>query len=726
MNDYIKGKLKKEFFRRDNFAIGLFKVDEASDSYNYLVNKTITFKGYTPPLNEVDTYILFGNIIEDPKYGKEFNVTNIERVLPEDKDSMVSFLSSNIFKGIGEAKAEKIVSTLGDKTLDMILNSPNNLILIKGITSKDVSTLHDTLMEYESSYKSIIKLEDIGFNVKEATLIYSMYKENTDNVIESSIYKILDNPKFSFKRVDYLALNSGIEKDDINRLSSSIIYIMRTLSDNYGHTYFYMEDILKYMPKVLSISVTEDMFNNALSKLKDEDKVEIYKDRIYEKEMFDSECYIVNRLNILEHEKDKKIKNIDDSLKYVENYMETDYDKDQEFAIKNAILKRVLVITGGPGTGKTTIEKGILELYKEVNKIDYKELRDRVVLLAPTGRASKRMSEACNFPASTIHRFLKWNKDDNTFQVNEYHKSNAKLVILDEASMVDTLLFSSLLKGLSVNTSIILVGDENQLPSVGAGNVLGDIISSGKISVSRLSKLYRQSEGSNIITLASNMRDGILDKEIFNKDKSLTFIASSEDDLLKKITDISLNYKDVSYKKFEVLAPMYKGLNGIDMINYNLEKSFNTKASKEIVINGETYKEGDKVIELTNMPDENVFNGDIGIISKIDKKEVYINYDDLKVKYTPNTFSNFKKAYAISIHKSQGSEFDYVIMPIIKSYKRMLYRKLVYTGITRCKKNLIIIGDMDALKDAIDNDIACYRRTGIKEFLIDGIDFQIQ
>lgn len=724
MSEFVKGKFRKSIFENNGFVIGLFRVEEASDAFKDSIGKVITFKGYTPVLNEIDTYILYGDPVETPKYGKELFLSKVERLKPEDKDSMISFLSSDLFKGIGESKAKKIVSVLGRNALDTILHEPNNLILIEGITEKDIKTLHDTLLNYEESYEAIIKLEDMGFNTREATFIYSKYKKETISKIDENIYSVLDSNKFNFKRVDYLALNKGIEKDDINRVSSSIIYIMKTLSDSFGHTYFRKEDILMYMPKVLSINVDENLFDRAIDKLNKDNKIVMYNDRIYEKTMFDSETYIVKRLNILQHEKDNTFKKIDSDLKYVEDYLNVDYDETQENAIKNSIIKGLLVITGGPGTGKTTIEKGILELYKHVNKLDYERLKDRVVLLAPTGRASKRMSEACAFPASTIHRFLKWNKDDDTFKVNEYNKSHASLVILDEASMVDVSLFASLLRGLSVNCHIILVGDENQLPSVGAGNLLGDIIGSHKINVCHLTRLYRQSEGSNIIELASNIREGILDKSIFNKDDSLRLIECSESDMLPNILKESQKYENVSYKDFEVLAPMYKGLNGIDRINNSMESMFNKEKSNTITIGEEVYKEGDKVIQLNNMPDENVFNGDIGIISRIKvrpKKEVYITFDDMEVKYTPNMFASFKKAYAISIHKSQGSEFNYVIMPLTMSYKRMLYRKLIYTGITRCKKNLIMIGNLDALKCAIDNNIVDYRRTSIKEFLEDSI-----
>ena len=380
---------------------------------------------------------------------------------------------------------------------------------------------------------------------------------------------------------------------------------------------------------------------------------------------------------------------------------------------------KINIITGGPGTGKTTIIKGIIELYRVLNKLSYEKLLDELALLAPTGRAAKRMSEETTFPASTIHRFLKWNKEDNSFRVNEYNKSKVKFIIVDESSMIDTLLMASLLKGISANTKIILIGDDEQLPSVGPGEVLHDIIQSESIEISKLNKLYRQGNGSNIIELAYNIRENSIDKSIFNKN-DLYYTESSEIDCVDKIKEICSEYIDCSYHDFQVLIPMYKGINGIDNYNKILQSIFNpsNKDKKELIVGEVKYREGDKVIQLTNQPDDNVYNGDIGIIERIvtgSKKEIYIDFDGNIVRYTPSNFINFKLAYAISIHKAQGSEFKIVIMPILSSYKKMLYKKLVYTGITRAKSKLYLVGDSRCLEYAIGNDSNDLRRTSLEE-----------
>ncbi len=728
MSNFIKGKYRKSIYNSENgYIIGLFKVEDSSEELSEYISKTITFTGYFHELNDMDTYIFNGNLTNHAKYGTQFQVESYEKCKMEDKDSLVNFLCSDAFKGIGENKAKKIVSTLGKDTINTILEHPNNLVLIPGITEKDSKILHDTLVEHEASYDIIIKLQDIGFNTKEAMLIYNKYKSDSLTVINNNLYKILEDiDKFSFKRVDYIALNNNLEKDNLNRVSAAIIYIMDELSNSLGHSYYYLEEIQSLLPKVLNIIIDDEIFNSAIKKLILDMRVTSVEDRYYTRQMYEAETLIVNRINILSHSEDNTLTNKEKYLKNLEEYFRIDYNEDQENAIINSYLKNFLIITGGPGTGKTTIMRAIVELYREVKKLSYEKLKEKIALLAPTGRAAKRMSESTNMPSSTIHRFLKWNKDNNKFQVNEYNKSKVEFVLIDEASMIDTYLFSSLLKGLSVNTKIILVGDVDQLPSVGPGQVLHDLINSEKVNVCELSTLYRQENGSNIVNLAYNIKEGMIDYSIFNETKDLTFLECPRDEVLERVKEISELYEDYSYKTFQVLAPMYKTENGIDNINIKLQDLFNKKTTtkKEIIIGEETYRENDKVIQLTNMPDDNVYNGDIGIIKKIitrPKKEIYIDFDDNLVKYTPTNFFNFKKAYAISIHKAQGSEFDIVIIPLVKAFNKMLYRKLIYTAVTRCKKCLFLIGEKEALNLAVNNTKADIRRTSIKKFLIDGI-----
>ena len=729
MDIYIKGQFRKSIFQSDNgYIIGLFKVSETNDeNIDIYVDRTITFTGYFHELNEVDTYIFYGKLVDHNKYGEQFQVEKYERCMPDDKNGIVDFLSSGLFKGIGEAKAKKIEKVLGKDTFKVILENPSNLVLIPGITSKNADELHKKLVEYESSYETIMYLNKIGFSTKDSMLIYNKYKENTINQIDTNIYDLIEDIyEMYFKKIDLIAMKMGMTKDSDIRIDASILYIMRELSNNFGHSYFFKEEIYSFLEKVLLVKISLEKYEERLIELERNLKIIKLDDKYYIRELYEAEICIAQRLTLLSHKQDNKCKDLDNKINLLEEYFDIKYNDEQKDAIKESFLKNFLIITGGPGTGKTTIMKAIVELYKQINNYKYKDLEEKIALLAPTGRAAKRMSESTLLKASTIHRFLKWNKDNDSFQINEYNKSKVEFVLIDEASMIDTFLFSNLLKGLSVNTKIILVGDYDQLPSVGPGQVLHDAINSEMLKVCYLKELYRQGKDSNIISLAYDIRNNSLNKNIFNEEDDLTFIECSDIEVLDNISLIANTYKDASYKDFQVLAPMYKTINGIDNINNTLQDIFNkkTKSKKEVSVGEVIYREGDKVIQLTNMPEDNVYNGDIGIISRIvakPNKEIYIDFDGNIVRYTAANFNKFKLAYAISIHKSQGSEFEIVIIPLVKNYRKMLYRKLIYTGVTRSKKKLFLVGEYNALEIATKNISSDIRRTTIKDFLINGI-----
>ena len=729
MDIYIKGHYQRSIYQNSNgYHIGLFKVKETnSEALTPFLDKTITFTGYFHELNDMDTYLFFGKLVEHPKYGTQFSVSSYERCKPEEKDAIVEFLTSGLFKGIGEKKAKSIVDVLGKDTLPIILEHPDNLILIPGITKNNIDTLHNKLKEYESSYETVLYLSNLGFSTKDSMLVYNFYKERVKEVIDADIYQLeYSIYELGFKKIDRIALKNGVEQDAMIRIRAAILYIMEEVSNTYGHSYFYYDEIYEYLPRVLSTFISDDLYQEALQSLLVDLKVVQKEEKYYLKEMYDAECLIVKRFRLLARKEDESFKNLDDKFSEMEEVFGISYNEEQKQAILMSVCKNFLIITGGPGTGKTTIMKGMIELYKEVHKLSYEKLADRIALLAPTGRAAKRMSEATLMPASTIHSFLKWQKDTNKFQVNEYHKSKVELVIIDETSMIDTMLMASLLRGISANCKIIMVGDSYQLPSVGPGQLLHDVIASGKLPVVELKELYRQGKDSNIISLAYDIRNGCVEDEVFNQDEDLTFISCSDNQVISNLMDVSSTFKDLSYKKFQVLAPMYKGNYGIDIINNQLQRIFNPKDSskKELVVGEVIFREGDKVIELTNMPEENIFNGDIGIISQIitsPAKKIIVDFDGNEVTFTAANFNKFRLAYAISIHKAQGSEFDVVVMPLVQSYRKMLYRKLVYTGITRSKKMLYLIGDKVALKQAVHNTSSDIRRTTIQDFLENGI-----
>ena len=720
MEEYIIGTIKKIIYRNENgYVVGLVRVKNATTSFECLKDNTISFTGYFHELDLDDSYKLIGSIVNHPKYGEQFNVSFYEKVIPEEKDSIIEFLSGGTFKGIGEKTAEKIVSILGDDAIKVILENPSNLMLIPGISKKQIDTLYNGLIEYSNSYDIIIKLNDIGFQSKDSMKIYNKYKLNTFNIIEEDIYRLIEDINdFSFKKIDTIALNQKYDRLDQRRVKAAIITTMEELCNTIGHCYLDIKMIYKYTLMCLGNNVSEELFIECMNSLILDIKVIKTEEKYYLRSMWDAEENIVNRVVALNNKSDITLTNIDGYIEELEKSKKIKYNKEQKNAITKALEKNFLIITGGPGTGKTTIISSIIDIYQKINKLSYDSLLKDLVILAPTGRASKRLSENCLFPASTIHSFLKWNKETDKFAINEYNKSDAKLVIVDEASMIDVPLFHSLLKGLRIDTKIILVGDYDQLPSVGPGQLLKDLIESDLLSVISLKELYRQAMDSNIISLAHDINNGEVNENIFNVKYDLDFIKSNNiGESLKEIAD---TYKDESYNDFQVLVPMYKGLNGIDNLNKMLQNIFNPKSKnkKELVVGEVVYRECDKILQLVNMPDERIFNGDIGTISRIDNKDIVVDFDTNEVRFTPANFNKFKHGYAISIHKSQGSEFDTVVIPVTSHYNKMLYRKLYYTAVTRSKKKLIVIGEMNALRDAAKNNLQDVRMTTIKDKII--------
>ncbi len=729
MNSYIKGKFRKSIFETESgYVIGIFKVEDTDlEEMKVYLGRTITFTGYFHELNEQDTYLFYGTLGIHPKYGEQFSVTAYERVMPEEKDAIVEFLTSGLFKGIGKTKAKKIVDVLGKATFDTILNNPSNLLLIPSITEKNIQLLHDKLEEYESSYQTIIELGNMGFTTKDSMALYNRYQAETKDVVCNHIYEIpYDFIKLPFPKIDGIALKNGYAKEDVNRIACGLMYIIKELMNSTGHCYFFKEELLQFFPRVLGIAAQETLFEEAVEVLMNEFRLTKYQSRYYLTDMFEAEKNIVKRFQTLSKMKPELLPKAERYLEDLESFFQVRYNDEQKLAILKSFEDHFLVITGGPGSGKTTILKAVCELYRMSHNLSNTKLQQDVALLALTGRAAKRLSEATLLSAETIHRFLKWNKETDRFALNEYHKSDVKMVIIDEASMLDTYLLDSLLKALRYDTKIILVGDYQQLPSVGPGQVLRDLIDSNQLNVVRLERLYRQKEDSHILSFAYDVREGLIKQEELKEFPDFSFLSCTSRSLKEKLLEICKQYQGTDLKNFQVLVPMYKTLNGIDRLNTLLQEVFNPKAQgkQELMANEAIYREGDKVIQLTNMPDENVFNGDIGFITKIQSgrhRSIMIDFDGNLVTYTPSNFANFKHGFAISIHKAQGSEVDTVVMPILSEYGKMLYRKLVYTGITRAKKRLYLLGEEKALFTAIANEHSDDRRTTILEFLVDGI-----
>lgn len=722
--NYIKGKFKQSIFKSDTgYNVGLFKISETDDpEMENFIKKTITFTGYFDTLNNDDTYILYGSLVYHDRYGYQYSVASYEKVLPTGKDAIIEFLTSSLIKGCGEKTAIKIVEILGDNAIEKIKDNINNLDLIPKLSETKKKSIYNSILKYYESNETIIKLKEYGFSIKDSLKLINIYGNGILNIVENNIYSLIND--IDFKTLDRIYLS--IYKETTNlRILACIVETMKRITFNTGDTYSYKEEIIRALNDEFNIKISSDEYFSTLS---NEYKIVIDNDKYYLKEYYDAEIDIVNRLKEIKISPKHLEKNLDKKIKDLESSLDITYNTEQKNAIKSIFHDNIVIITGGPGTGKTTIIKGIINLYKSVYKYSDDALNMKLALIAPTGRASKRMSETTGYGSSTIHRYLKWNKDNNTFGINEFNKTNEELIIVDETSMIDTVLFDSLLKGIRKNIKLVLVGDEHQLPSVSPGLILNDLINSNKFNHIKLNNIYRQSKNSYIPVLASEIKNKNVTDYLDKKD-DYNFIECNTRNIKDLIVDIankSIN-KGLDENNIQILAPMYKGEIGIDNLNIILQNIFNPHSNhlKEVVIGPIIYRVNDKVLNLVNDVDKGIYNGDIGFIYDIDINSksdfIKVNFDNNIVSFKKEELSSIKHAYAITIHKAQGSEFDHVIMPISKTYNKMLYNKLIYTGVSRAKKSLIIIGSSEAFIYSVNNDYSEIRKTNLKELVMNNI-----
>lgn len=728
METYIKGTFKRNIFSsNDGFYVGLIKVKETNDPdlMDY-IGKQFTFTGLFGELNLDEDYIFYGEVIDNQKYGIQYKVSKYEKILPTDKDGLIIFLSSDIFPGVGEKTASQIVEIIGENCLNEISNDYEVLLKVPKMTIKKAMDISSRLIKYNESFEIVVYLTNLGFNMKDSLRIYNHYLEDTIRVIENNPYELIDTiDGMSFLKIDEIRNKVNIKENDERRILALIIHVMKNLCFQTGDTYLESDIINSAINLVYEDIMSEEKLNYYLIELNSLGKIIIEENKFMLKEYYKNEIYIADSVYTLSNKSDYKIKDIDLKIEKLQEYFDIEYNDEQKRAIKQALIKNISIITGGPGTGKTTIIKGITQAYKMISGFSFEKLQEKMVLLAPTGRAAKRMSEACLYPASTIHRYLKWNKETLEFGYNERNKAKAEFVIIDEVSMIDTELLASFFKAMPSNIKLVLIGDYNQLESVGPGKVLKDLIESEMINTIFLKDIYRQDQNSFITELAYQINKEELDETFLDKKDDYNFIQANDEDTLKLTCSLAKKAIDKGYdlKNVQVLAPMYKGVCGIDNLNKILQNIFNPRSEdkNETYDFDVVYREGDKVLQLENMVDDNVFNGDIGFIDKIDGNEIIANFDGNIVKYTKKDYKAIKHGYAISVHKAQGSEFEIVIMPISNGYKMMLYKKIVYTAVTRAKKSLMIIGDPKAFCKAIYNKGNKERKTLLKKLLIDKI-----
>lgn len=729
--NYIKGKIKHLIFESTSgYKVGLIRVKETNDpEMEDFINKSVTFTGYFADLTMDDVYVLEGSLVYTEKYGYQYKVENYHYQEVEGKDAVIEFLASPLVKGCGEKTACDIVETLGEDALKKIKESYTNLLLVPKMTEKKALKIYDSIMKYRQTDEMIVELKNLGFTINEALSIINKYGDETISIVKSNPYCL--NELIDFNKLDKVYLNIGTF-DDETRIKACLVETIKRLEMADGDTYFSLEEILDGLKRFFSLLPDTSVTEKVVEELSVNNDIIVDKDKYYLKTTYEMEYDIAKNLSLINNIPPVEIKEFDTEIIKLQESIDVTYNKEQLLAIKKALENRISIITGGPGTGKTTIIKAITKLYIKIHNLRPDEISSQIALLAPTGRAAKKLAESTGLPASTIHRYLKWNKEANDFQINELNKNFHRLVIVDETSMIDTHLFDALLKGICTNIQLILVGDANQLPSVGPGLILSDLINSAVFTFTPLETIYRQSNNSYIPYLAQEIKNKDLSNDYLTKKDDYNFLnatGSNIRELIKMICERSIK-KGLTDKDIQILAPMYKGENGIDHLNEILRDLFNPPDTKkkEIKVGEVTYRVGDKVLQLTNDPNNGVFNGDIGYIKDIvtitvPKKQetIVIDFDGNKVDYKKEDMNMVKHAYAISIHKSQGSEFPHVIMPITKSYYKMLYNKLIYTGVSRAKKSLVLIGEPYALIMAVNNDYSNQRKTTLKERLLNNI-----
>ena len=732
MEVYFTGTIERIIFENPSNFYRILLLDiEDTDAENF-DDFEIIVTGTMADVIEGEEYTFWGQIVQHSKYGEQLQISRYERAKPTSK-GLVKYFSSSHFKGIGLKTAQKIVELYGDNTIDEILEHPEKLETISGLSFKSREAFVSTLRLNYGTEMVLAKLANYGIPNKLAIQIQDTYKEETIDIVEHYPYQLVEDIKgLGFTIADQLAQELGIESQAPERFRAGLVHSLLNACMESGDTYIEARDLLEKTLNLLEssrpVEIEPGQLAQELSNLIEEDKVQQVDTKIFDNSLFFAEEGIHNHLiRILEKEEPKKqeIEIIQEHIATVEEELGIQYDVIQKQAICDAIQNKVFILTGGPGTGKTTVINGIIGVYALLEGLDLRKKSSLPILLAaPTGRAARRMNELTGLPSATIHRHLGMTGDDDTSHLEDY--LDADFIIVDEFSMVDTWLANQLFSNISSNSKILIVGDSDQLPSVSPGQVLADLLQISSIPQTRLERIYRQSEESTIVTLASQIRQGILPADFTQKkaDRSYFEIASNHiTATIEKIIDAAIR-SGIPARDIQVLAPMYRGTTGIDAINQLMQELLNPLQKGQISFEASQfhYRTGDKVIHLVNDAEVNVFNGDLGYITDLipgkytesKQDEIIIDFDGNEVSYPRNEWYKIRLAYAMSIHKSQGSEFPVVILPITSASKRMLERNLIYTAITRAKSKLILLGELQAFDYATKN-IGTARKTYLIE-----------
>lgn len=714
----IKGKFKAIIYHNETsfFTVAKFAL--------YNVNEdVITVTGMFTEIQKDMIYRLKGDYVEHSRYGNQFQCVSFQRVLPTDIDSQIAFLSSPVFPGIGAKLATKIIETLGENAFDLIKSNPDILDDIKGVNPKKKKSIITGLTEKGNLDEIIGFFTTHGLGIRNIMKLEKAYGDRVIDIVYDNPYRLAEEiDGFGFITADKLARSIEFDMQSYARTRAALLSGVMDECFNKGNSYVLYEELDHILFRRLNHH--EYDLEYTLNSLIKEKLLFKEENRVYHHTQYNAEVDIAKFFIdfMTNADLDLDINDIDCYINDIEYGNGITYDEIQRRAIDLFIQKPFLILTGGPGTGKTTIVKAMIELYRKLYP------SKSIAICAPTGRAAKRLSELTGAEATTIHRLLKWDLEANTFAMDESNPLPYDLLVVDEFSMVDPWLLHQLIKAGSNFKKILFIGDEDQLPSVSCGATLRDFINVDLFPVIKLSKIYRQSEGSDVVTIAHDIK---LNNEInFNGMNDVKFYdinAINARELINKVVMLALN-KGYELSQIQVLAPKYAGTNGIDAINHELQKLCNPPAEDklELKVGSKIFREGDKILQLKNQIDDDVYNGDIGVLVEICPKEfeedktdkIVVQFDDNIVVYSGEKFQNISHAYCVSIHKSQGSEYQIVIIPVLNEYYNMLSKKLLYTGITRAKGSLVLLGDIDMFrKGLLINDRE--RLTTLKERFIE-------